>query len=76
MKLSQQRYVSAYKFGVLHAGLDEKDEAFRWLQKVEEDRSEFFAAANVDPRLKPLHSDARWAGILRSIGLEPQPPVR
>ena len=54
---------------VLYAGLGEQNEAFRWLQKVEEDRSEWFAAVNVDPRLEPLHSDPRFAGILRSVGL-------
>lgn len=63
------RYVSAYNMGVLHAGLGERDEAFRWFQKVEEDRSEWFAAINVDPRLDGLRADARFAGILRKVGL-------
>ena len=69
MDLSRQRYVSAYDIAVLYAGLGERDEAFRWLQKVEEDRSEMFAAVNVDPRLDALHSDPRFAGVLRSVGL-------
>ncbi|HTA43242.1 MAG TPA: protein kinase [Bryobacteraceae bacterium] len=63
------RYVSAYNIGVLHAGLGELDEAFRWLQNVEQDRSEWFAAINVDPRLDALHADTRFAGILRKVGL-------
>ena len=61
--------MSPYNFAVLYAGLGERDEAFRWLQKVDEDRSEWFAAVNVDPRLDALHSDPRFAGILRSVGL-------
>ena len=65
-ELSRHRYVSAYNIGVLYAGLGQKDEAFRWLQKVEEDRSEMFAAVNVDPRLDALHSDSRFAAVLRS----------
>jgi Flp pilus assembly protein TadD len=68
-ELSGRRYVSAYNFAVLYAGLGERDEAFRWLQKVEDDRSEWFAAVNVDPRLDVLHSDPRFAGVLRSVGL-------
>ncbi len=68
-ELSHHRYVSAYNMGVLYAGLGEKDEAFRWLQKVEEDRSEWFALINVDPRLDGLHTDPRFAGILRHVGL-------
>ena len=39
-QLSRKRYVSAYNFAVLHAGLGERDEAFRWVNKVAEDRSE------------------------------------
>ena len=66
---SRHRYISPYNFAVLYAGLGERDEAFRWLQKVEQDRSEWFAAVNVDPRLDALHSDPRFAGILRSVGL-------
>ena len=69
--MSHDRYVSPYNIGVLYAGLGEIDLAFRWLQKVEEDRSEWFAYINVDPRLDALHSDPRWVGILRSVGLRP-----
>jgi eukaryotic-like serine/threonine-protein kinase len=68
-EMSRRRYVSAYNLGVLYTGLGERDQAFRWLQKVEEDRSEWFAAVNVDPRLDALHSDPRFAVILRSVGL-------
>ena len=70
--LSRKRYVSAYDIAVLYAGLNEQDAAFSWLRKVDEDRSEFFAAVNVDPRFDVLHSDPRWAAVLRSVGLAPQ----
>src|SRR5207302_11021594 len=69
MELTRKRYVSAYDMAVLYAGLGERDEAFRWLEKVEQDRSEMFAAVNVDPRLDALHSDRRWQAVLRSVGL-------
>jgi serine/threonine-protein kinase len=68
-ELSRQRYVSAYDIALLHAGLGEQEEAFRWLLKVGQDRSEWFAVVNVDPRLEGLHHDPRFAGILRSVGL-------
>jgi TolB-like protein/Flp pilus assembly protein TadD len=69
-ELSRKRYVSAYNIAVLYAGLGETDEAFRWFDKVEQDRSEWFAAFNVDPRLSALHSDPRFKRILRKVGLD------
>jgi hypothetical protein len=68
-ELSHRRYVSAYNFALIHAGLGERDEVFRWLGKVEEDRSEWFAVINVDPRFDSLRSDGRFAAVLRSVGL-------
>ncbi len=68
-ELSRKRYVSAYNIGLLYAGLGERDEAFRWLNQVEQDRSEWFAAINVDPRLDTFHSDPRFAVMLHSVGL-------
>jgi serine/threonine protein kinase/Flp pilus assembly protein TadD len=70
-ELRGKRYVSAYNIGVLYAGLGERDEAFRWLEQVEQDRSEWFAMINVDPRLEELHGDPRFAGILKKVGLGP-----
>jgi len=67
--LSARRYVPAYDIGLMYAGLGRWDDAFHWLQKVEQDRSEGFAYMNVDPRLGALHADPRFAGMLRSVGL-------
>jgi len=68
-ELSRKRYISPYHFAVLHTALGERDEAFRFLEKVEEDRSEWFGNINVDPRLDELHSDPRFARILKIVGL-------
>jgi len=68
-EMSRKRYVSAYNLGVLHLGLGEREEALRNLQKAGEDRSEWFAMINVDPRFDELRSDFRLRELLRSIGL-------
>ena len=68
-QIARERYLSVYHFGVLYEGLGERDEAFRWLDKVEEDRSEWFANFKVDPRLEGLRSDPRFQRILRIVGL-------
>jgi serine/threonine protein kinase/tetratricopeptide (TPR) repeat protein len=68
-EIARHRFVSAWDFALIHAGLGEQDEAFRWLQKVEQDRSEMFVLMNVDPRFDPLRADPRFPGVLRSAGL-------
>jgi serine/threonine-protein kinase len=68
-RLATQRYVSAYSFALVHTGLGEHDEAFRWLGKVDEDRGEWFAFAGVDPRLDAIRSDPRFASVLRRVRL-------
>ena len=68
-ELARHQYVSAYNLGVLCAGLGDSAEAFRYLNQVEQDRSEWFAAINVDPRLDRFHSDPRFTVLLSRIGL-------
>ena len=71
-ELSKRRFVTAYDVALVYAGLGERDKAFEWFNKVGEDRSEWFAYINVDPRLDDFHSDARFVGLLRSVGLRPK----
>jgi serine/threonine protein kinase/Tfp pilus assembly protein PilF len=66
---SRKSYVWAHGFALIYAGLGERDEAFRWLQKAWEERAEDFAFVNVDPRFDVLHSDPRFAAMLRKAGL-------
>ena len=39
-ELSNQRYVSPYFVAMIDSGLDEKDDAFAWLEKAHSDRSD------------------------------------
>jgi len=66
---SQEHYVAPYTIAVLCAGLGEKDEAFVWLRKSVEERSEDVALVYADPRFQPLYSDPRFAEILHSVGV-------
>jgi TolB-like protein/cytochrome c-type biogenesis protein CcmH/NrfG len=67
-----RRYVSAWAFAMMYAGLGDREEGLRWLRKVNEDRSEMFALVNVDPRFDALRSDPRFLATLRSAGLAPR----
>jgi hypothetical protein len=52
---------------LIHAGLGQNDRAFEWLEKADEERSEYFPWLNVDPRLDSLRSDPRFLDLLRRI---------
>jgi TolB-like protein/Tfp pilus assembly protein PilF len=68
--ISRRRYVSAWDFALLHAGLGERDASLRRLETLDKDRSEMFVLINVDPRFDALRPDPRFAAVLRSAGLK------
>jgi serine/threonine-protein kinase len=67
---SHKGYRDPYGMAVIHAGLEDRDEAFAWLEKALQDRSMFASFIVVDPLLAQLRSDPRFPGLLRRIGLE------
>jgi hypothetical protein len=50
-------------------GLDQKDEAFQWLDKAYQERSVRLINIAVHPRFASLHSDPRFVALLQRIGL-------
>jgi serine/threonine protein kinase/Tfp pilus assembly protein PilF len=71
VRLAQRRasYWSAYDIAVLYAGLEEKDEAFRWLNAAYEERDYQIESVRTDFRLDPVRSDPRFAELVRKVGL-------
>ena len=55
----------AYEIGLIHAALDARDEAFRWLRRAVEERSGWIVYMPRDPRLEHLHADERFAAVQR-----------
>jgi TolB-like protein/DNA-binding winged helix-turn-helix (wHTH) protein/Tfp pilus assembly protein PilF len=53
----------------LHALLDERDEAFRWLERSLAERDPWMVFLAVDPTFDTLHDDPRFAEMARRIGL-------
>ncbi len=70
--LSVHAYVDFYWSAVIYAGLGDKDEAFRLLQKGYEQHSVGILYLGADPFWKGMLSDPRYADLLRRVGL-PQP---
>ena len=66
---SKQRYVSSYYIALIYTGLGEKDSAFEWLENAYRERSDLLIYVKVDPRLDSLRSDARFAELVRRVGL-------
>ena len=70
-QLSNHKYVPAYETAFVWTGLGRKDEAFACLRQAYVNRGGWFYLLNVEPELKPLRSDPRFADLLRRIGLPP-----
>jgi tetratricopeptide (TPR) repeat protein len=66
---ARQRYVPAYGFAVIYAGLGDKDQAFQWLERSLEDRAWDIVFLKVDPLMDNLHSDPRFVELVKRIGL-------
>ena len=68
-EISQHRYVPAYSLAQVYAGLGERDQAFQWLEKSYQDHATDLVLIKVDPTLDNLHSDSRFADLVRRVGL-------
>jgi eukaryotic-like serine/threonine-protein kinase len=66
---TSKSYVSPFDLALIHAGLGQKEEAFRLLGKAIAERSTFLVYTKWEPRLDPLRSDPRFSQILKQIGL-------
>jgi tetratricopeptide (TPR) repeat protein len=71
--LSQKRYVSAFDIAVIHAGLAERAEALKWLEKAYDERSFFLVSLNIDPRFDHLRAEPRFRALVQRIGLTTTP---
>jgi tetratricopeptide (TPR) repeat protein len=66
---STQRYVPAVSYALVYVGLGEKEQAFTWLEKACEERTNFLAYLKVHAIWDPLRSDPRFKDLLRRVGL-------
>ena len=70
-QLKDQRYVSPYTVAAIHAGLGEKDQAFKWLETAVEERDIWLMNLKVDPVFAKLRSERKFTDILARIRLRP-----
>src|SRR4051812_29480209 len=69
--LSTHAYVAPYPLAVVYAGLGRADDAFASLDKAFDERDSWMDYLALDPRLDVLHSDRRFADLVRRLNLRP-----
>jgi DNA-binding winged helix-turn-helix (wHTH) protein/tetratricopeptide (TPR) repeat protein len=73
-EIARHRYVPAYWIAMVHAGLGDHDQALSWLERAYDERYFYLVWLNVTPHFKSLHSNPRFAELMRRVGLETYPP--
>jgi eukaryotic-like serine/threonine-protein kinase len=68
-RINEERYVSAYSFAIIYAGLHDRDQALTWLERANEERSTGMSWLNVAPAFDALRSDPQFKILLRNAGL-------
>ncbi len=66
-----QRYVSPYHLAVVYAGLGERAQALDQLEKAAAERFNWLGFLRVEPQFDSLHSDPRFAALVRRANLTP-----
>ena len=67
--MSKDHFVSPYFYALIYSGLGDRDNAFKYLNRSLEERSDWLAYLKVDPALDPLRSDPRFSELERKVGL-------
>ena len=73
LEQERTRYVPGSAIAPIYAALNEKDEAFRWLERAYAEHDTTIYGMKFDPAFRPLQSDPRFSDLLRRIGLDPAP---
>lgn len=68
-EISRKRYVPAYSLAIVYAGLNEKEQAFEWLEKSYQAHEGYVTIVKIDPFLDNLRLDARFADLMRRVGV-------
>ncbi|MGH7461110.1 MAG: tetratricopeptide repeat protein, partial [Longimicrobiales bacterium] len=64
-KASSNRHVSAYHVAVIHIALGDTKAGLDWLERAYDEQSPWIGYINVDPRVDPVRTHARFEAILR-----------
>jgi TolB-like protein/Flp pilus assembly protein TadD len=69
LTLNERRYVTPAALAYVYIGLGDKDQAFVWIEKAYQERSNFVTYLKVVPIVDSLRSDPRFSDLIRRVGL-------
>ena len=67
LALNERRYVTPAALVFVYIGLGDKDQAFLWMEKCSEERSNFMVFMKLIPLFDSLRSDPRFEEMLRKV---------
>ena len=62
-------YVPAAGFVNAYLGLDDKEQAFYWLEEAYKEQSNILQFLKTHPYFDPIRSDPRFTDLVRRVGL-------
>ncbi len=68
LDLAKRRYMDPTIIAFDYADLGDKDQAFVWLEKAYAEKSDGIIWVKSDPAMASLHSDPRYAALLKKMG--------
>ena len=66
-ELIQKSPQNTYEIAKVYAFRNQSDEAFEWLDRAYVQRNAGLIETKVDPQLKSLHQDPRYAALLKKL---------
>lgn len=66
---ARTRYVPPGAFVIAYLGLDDREQAFAWLEQSYKEQSNILQFLKVHPIFDPLRNDPRFADLMRRVGL-------
>jgi eukaryotic-like serine/threonine-protein kinase len=67
--IPMSRDVSPFYLAMIHAGLDDREQALKWLESACEERYNWMVWLSVEPMFEKLRDDKRFKAMMRKIGL-------
>jgi tetratricopeptide (TPR) repeat protein len=67
--ITKYHAVNAFEIATIYAFRNQTDEAFEWLDRAYAQRDPSLMSTKIDPLLKSLHNDPRFAAFLKKLNL-------